>query len=247
MAAISLVISAPLLIFFLREPPTRSKDATAQPHDHVIKSEVPGVDLRTAVRSYPFCTIGLGMFGVAAGTGGMAPILIPLLGDSGYSATEAAAYAGWIGVMLVLGRVMVGLLMDYLWAPLVAFIFFAPAAIACFLLTTNGIGPVAVVISVLLIGLVAGAEYDVVAFLVSRYFGMKFFGSIYSWVYVIFISAIAVAPLVYGAAYDVFCSYDIQLIGTGILVICGSTALLTLGPIPKEYARASVESESGER
>ena len=247
MAAISLFVSVPLLVLFLKDPPSRTTPAATDVRQGA-SPNVPGIDIKTAVRTYPFWMIGLGMFGVSAGTGGMIPILIPLLGESGYSSSEAAAYAGLVGIMVVFGRVLVGLLMDHFWAPMVAFVFFAPSALASFLLTINGISPAAVVVSVLLIGLVAGAEYDVIAFLVSRYFGLRFFGSIYSWVYLIFISATVAAPFVYGTAYDVFSSYDVPLIGTGILIVLGSAALLTLGPIPQAYARAdqqqTVESES---
>ena len=181
----------------------------------------------------------------------MIPILIPLLGESGYSVSEAATYAGLIGIMVIVGRIVVGVLMDHFWPPLVASLIFAPSALACFLLTINGVSPAAVVVSVLLIGLVAGAEYDVIAILVSRYFGLRHFGAIYSWVYLVFISATVAAPFVYGTAYDVFGSYDIPLFVTGVLIIISSIALLTLGPIPKAYARAdstaAVESHAGDR
>lgn len=238
MGAITLVVSVPLLVLFLKERPARVETPVKEQQDPAIDGTVSGMNLRSALGTYPFWMIGLGMFGVAAGTGGIIPIFIPLLGESGYTVAEAAAYAGLVGIMVIAGRVFVDILMDHFWAPLVASLIFAPAALSCFLLTINGITPEAVVVSALLIGLVASAEYDVIAFLVSRYFGMKFFGSIYSWVYLIFISGTVAAPFVYGTAYDSFGSYDIPLLGTGILIIMGSLALLTLGPIPKEYARA---------
>ncbi len=251
MVAITLVVSVPLVALFLKEPPARIKPANSEPKSHDSETDVPGIDLKSAVRTYPFWMIGLGMFGVSAGTGGMIPILIPLLGESGYSVSEAAAYAGLIGVMVIVGRIFVGVLMDHFWPPLVASLIFAPSALASFLLTINGISPEAVIISVLLIGLVAGAEYDVIAILVSRYFGLRFFGSIYSWVYLIFISATVAAPFVYGTAYDVFGTYDVPLIVTSILIVISSIALLTLGPIPKAYARigtvADVESQAEDR
>ncbi len=237
MAAVAFVIAMPLLILFLKESPEQKsrKETTAA---NTEATALPGIDLSAAVRTKAFWTIGIGLFGVSAGTGGMIPILIPLLGESGYSVAEAAAYAGLVGIMVICGRVLVGILMDHIWAPLVAFLFFVPSALASFLLTINGIEPAAVVVSVLLIGLVAGAEYDVIAFLVSRYFGLRFFGAIYSWVYLIFISATVAAPYVYGTAYNVFGSYDVPLIGTGILIVVGSFALLTLGPYPQAFARA---------
>lgn len=243
MAAVTLVVSVPLLVLFLKDRPPAAPTQT-DTHAPASPEDVPGVTLSEAARNKAFWIIGFGMFGVSAGTGGMIPILIPLLGESGYSAADAAFYAGIVGLMVIGGRVLVGLLMDHVWAPMVAFLFFAPSALSCFLLMINGISPAAVVVSVVLIGLVAGAEFDVIAFLTGRYFGLKHFGTIYSWVYLIFISATVAAPFVYGMAYDTFGSYDIPLLVTGILIVIGSCLLLTIGPIPKDYAPAHLKSSS---
>lgn len=236
MAAISLFVSIPLLLLFLKDRPQNVEQPVEVRTAPDLPVDVPGVAPRDAVRGYKFWVIGIGMFGVSAGTGGVVPSLIPLLGDSGYSVSEAATYAGLIGLMVITGRVLVGIMLDFMWAPLVAFLFFAPSALSCFLLVQNDIGSISIIISVLLLGLCAGAEFDIIAYLVSRYFGMKHYGTIYSWVYLIFISATAGAPFLYGTAYDAFGSYDVPLIATGVLIIVTTLPLFTLGPVPKEYS-----------
>lgn len=239
MAAIALFVSMPLLWLFLKDRPEEAEKpvevhaAPDLPEDDV--TDVPGLTPQEAVRGYKFWIVGIGMFGVSAGTGGVVPSLIPLLGDSGYSVSEAATYAGLIGLMVITGRVLVGIMLDFMWAPLVAVLFFAPSALSCFLLVQNDIGSLSIIISVMLLGLCAGAEFDIIAYLVSRYFGMKHYGTIYSWVYLIFISATAAAPFLYGSAYDAFGSYDVPLIATGVLIIVTTLPLFTLGPVPKEY------------
>lgn len=246
MAAVSLILSLPLLLLFLKDRPSdalATEKAEDAPQQAKSAKELPGMTPREAVRGYKFWVVGIGMFGVSAGTGGIVPSLIPLLGDSGYTVAEAATYAGLIGLMVITGRILVGIMLDLFWAPLVAFIFFAPSAIACFLLVQNDIGPVSIIISVILIGLVAGAEFDIIAYLVSRYFGMKHYGTIYSWVYLVFISATAAAPFLYGTAYDAFGSYDVPLIVTGILIIVTTVPLFTLGQPPKEYSHESQSHE----
>lgn len=241
MAAISLILSLPLIILVIKDRPDSPTTDTASTEKHADApaKNLAGIEPREAVKGYKFWVIGIGMFGVSAGTGGVIPSLIPLLGDSGYSVSEAATYAGLIGLMVVTGRVLVGVMLDFMWAPLVAFLFFAPSAIACFLLVQNDIGPTSIVISVLLMGLCAGAEFDIIAYLVSRYFGMKHYGTIYSWVYLLFISATAGAPFLYGTAYDAFGSYDVPLIATGVLIIVTTLPLFTLGTVPKEYGHQS--------
>lgn len=247
MAAVSLIVSLPLLLLFLKDRPSEAattEDPTTEHTDPAPAKDLPGMTPREAVRGYKFWVVGIGMFGVSAGTGGIVPSLIPLLGDSGYTVAEAATYAGLIGIMVITGRILVGIMLDLFWAPLVAFLFFAPSAIACFLLVQNDIGAVSIIISVILIGLVAGAEFDIIAYLVSRYFGMKHYGTIYSWVYLVFISATAAAPFLYGTAYDAFGSYDVPLIVTGILIIVTTVPLFTLGHPPKEYQHESLNQES---
>lgn len=245
MAAVSLIVSLPLLLLCLKDRPSDGERASDNKvkveaaHTHTVAPVVAGTTPREAIRSYKFWVIGIGMFGVSAGTGGIIPSLIPLLGDSGYSVAEAATYAGLIGLMVITGRILVGVMLDMMWAPLVAFLFFAPSAIACFLLVQNDIGPVSIIISVILIGLVAGAEFDIIAYLVSRYFGMKHYGTIYSWVYLVFVSGTAAAPFLYGIAYDAFGSYDVPLIVTGILIIVTTVPLFTLGQPPKAYSHES--------
>ncbi len=237
MAAVTLCVSVPLLVLFLRNRPASPIAPESEPSPSAVV-DAPGMTLREAVTSRRFWIIGIGMFGVSVGTGGVVPSLVPLLGDSGYTAEDAALYAGLVGLMVITGRVLVGVLLDYFWAPLVAVIFFVPSALACVMLTQNDISPVMVIISVMLIGLVAGAEFDIIAYFVSRYFGMKNYGSIYSWVCVVFISGTAIAPALYGTAYDIYGSYDIALIGTGMLIVITALPLLLLGAAPSAYRHA---------
>jgi len=72
------------------------------------------------------------------------------------------------------GRIAAGILIDRIWAPLVAIGFLAMPAAACFLLVgdTLASGPI-IALAAVLVGLAAGAEFDLVAFMAGRYFGMR--------------------------------------------------------------------------
>src|SRR5690606_41850558 len=61
-----------------------------------------------------------------------------LLQDKGYSAIEASQIFGAFGISLVAGRVLVGYLVDRLWAPGVAFVALALPALGCFILAAMG-------------------------------------------------------------------------------------------------------------
>ena len=75
----------------------------------------------------------------------------------------------------------------------------------------------------------AGAEYDLIAFLVARYFGMKSYGVIYGALYSFFAVGAGIGPPVFGAAYDRSHSYAAPLTFAGVAMLAGALALLGLG------------------
>src|SRR3984957_21311419 len=75
-----------------------------------------------------------------------------------------------------------------------------------------------------------GAEADIIAYLTSRYFGLRSFGVIYGFLFATFTLAGAVGPVLMGVGFDRLGSYRAPLLFflTATLV---ATALLTrLGP-----------------
>jgi MFS family permease len=83
-------------------------------------------------------------------------------------------------------------------------------------------------------GFAAGAEFDIAAYFVTRYFGRLNYGAIYGLLYTIFVLGSAVTPPLAGAVFDKYQTYDPALVaGIGIFIVaailCG-----TLGPYPKE-------------
>jgi MFS family permease len=82
---------------------------------------------------------------------------------------------------------------------------------------------------VFLIGFAAGAEYDLLAFLVARYFGMKSYGVIYGALYSFFAVGAGIGPPIFGAAFDTSHSYAQPLAFAGASMLVGALALLFLG------------------
>jgi predicted MFS family arabinose efflux permease len=84
-------------------------------------------------------------------------------------------------------------------------------------------------ISIVLIGFAAGVEYDLMAFLVARYFGLKSYGAIYGTLYGFFALGAGIGPVVFGRAFDATGSYDGPLMQAVLMLIGGAALLLTLG------------------
>ncbi|MFL2771944.1 MAG: MFS transporter [Rhodospirillaceae bacterium] len=190
------------------------------------------IELRQALAGKTFWVLGFGLLFVCFGVAGLIANLVPLLTDKGLPRAEAAGYAGLIGINVIIGRLVVGYLIDRFWAPFIAFFFLILPSISCILLAVDQPTAVGITIACLLIGLAAGAELDVMAFLISRYFGIKNYGQLYGGLYVFFAVGSGAAPALFGLWYDIAGNYTTILYGTAVLFVAGSSMLLLMGPYP---------------
>lgn len=155
--------------------------------------------------------------------------LVPLLTDRGLSAQSAALTASLAGGAALIGRVGIGYLLDRFFAPYVAVWFFCGFALGLFLLWSGAVGGL-VFVAVMLVGLGVGAELDVMPYVVSRYFGLRAFGEIYSYAFAIFTLGGVVGPPLMGAGFDATGSYSLVL-GTFIIAALTAAGLMCgLGP-----------------
>jgi hypothetical protein len=97
------------------------------------------------------------------------------------------------------------------------------------LLLTGSVGAIALV-AAFLVGLGLGAEADIIAFLISRYFGLRAFGSAYGSSWGSFVMAGAVGTLLMGACFDLTHSYTIALAGFLIIALIAAGLMTRLGP-----------------
>ena len=91
-----------------------------------------------------------------------------------------------VGVALLLGRVSTGFLLDRFFAPRVAMLVFGLAAAGIALLWF-GIAGKAAMLAAVLIGFGLGAEADIIAFCISRYFGLRCFGPAFAFAFGTFV------------------------------------------------------------
>jgi MFS transporter, OFA family, oxalate/formate antiporter len=224
MAALPLFVT-PLLLSFFRDRPLT--DMSPAP-----KADA-GSSITLALRSRQFWVIAITFFFVTFAVTGSFSSLIPALTDGGYSTTEAATAVSLFGVAIVIGRIGVGYLVDRFWPPGVAAVAIALPVMSCILLAT-GTPPLPVAaVAAFLIGIAAGAEFDLIAFLTARYFGLGNYGKLYALQFVAFSLGGGIAPLLFGASFDLVGSYTPMFIGSGFFFALGAMALLTLEPWPR--------------
>ncbi len=82
---------------------------------------------------------------------------------------------------------------------------------------------------VVVVGMTAGMEADIAAFLTARYFGARNYASIYGLVYGAFAFGAGVGALSYGIAVDKLGNYELALMTSAGLLALSGLLLLCLG------------------
>ena len=155
--------------------------------------------------------------------------LAPLLTDRGVSA-QSAALATSIGAGgALLARAGTGYLLDRFFVAHVAVPFFCGSALGILLLWSGVVGAWAFVAAVL-VGLGQGAEFDILPYAISRYFGLRAFGEIYGYTFAAVTLGAAVGPLVMGASFDATGSYSLALLLFAGASVTAAGLMLGLGP-----------------
>jgi predicted MFS family arabinose efflux permease len=191
-----------------------------------------GLRLGEALRGYRFWVIFTSIACIYLAQSGIIANLIPAITDTGVSAQAAANVQSALGLSIVAGRIIVGYLIDRFWAPGVAAIVTFLPVIACLILPGND-DYYTILLCAIIVGVAAGAELDLLAFLSARYFGLAHYARIYSMFYAALAVAGGVAPFLFAAIYDRFGSYAPAFqVGAGLFAV-GSLILLTLGRYPR--------------
>ncbi len=164
-----------------------------------------------------------------------------LLTDRGLSPERAALAISIIGLSLLVGRVGSGYLLDRIFAPRVAIFFFGASALGMAILWLGSTGNVALA-AAFLVGLSMGAEADIIAYLISRYFGLRVFGTAFGHAFGAFVLAGAVGTLLMGAGFDWTHSYTVPLAWFFSAMVVAVALLAFLGPY--RYAAEREESQS---
>lgn len=217
-----LVIAFPTAYFLFKEKESQAGSGVAP----VLQG---GLTLPEALREWRFWLLILAIVPVSFALGGPVPNMENILTSAGVSPGTILALTPLIGFSALVGRVIGGWLLDRFWAPAVGFIIISLPAISCWLLTGQDLSYPVAAASIFLIGFALGIEYDLMAYLVCRYFGMRSYATIYGVLYVFFALGAGFGPLLFGKDFDVTGSYTRALIASCGILVAGAASLLLLG------------------
>ena len=230
LAALPLFFAAPLVYFFFK-PDSNTIEEPEQ--SAAIQS---GFTLREAAQGYRFWVLLISIFFVYIAMSGMMPNFMPALTDQGISAQKAATAMSVFGFAVIVGRVVIGYLVDRIWAPGVAAVAISLPVLGSLLMFGEPTFTLACLAAGLL-GFAAGAELDLMSFLAAKYFGLLHYGKIYAILYAALALASGIAPMLFAMVFDVTGSYDIGfLVGAGLFAT-GVVMILTLGRYPDDFTR----------
>jgi MFS family permease len=161
---------------------------------------------------------------------GLLPHFVPMLGDAGMDPVTAGGTAAEIGLAVIASRLLVGFLLDRVFAPRIAILICLVAAAGCLVFRYNGVSSAS--LTAIALGLALGAELDLMGFLIARYFGLAQFGKIYGWLYFAFVFASGIGPLWVGAVRDSTGNYSLALVASavGLVLTCGGFLLMPKYP-----------------
>lgn len=95
-----------------------------------------------------------------------------------------------------------------------------------------------------LVELAAGAELDLLAFLTSRYFGLKNYARTYGFIFAGVAIAGGVGPMTFANIHQLTGSYDTSFAIAAILFAIGGPCVLTLGRYPPDVSlKTGVDEE----
>ncbi len=223
LGAIVLLVSLPILLLWVRDDP---HDMGLEPDGHISPGGagaagkvISGYTARESAGQASFWLM-LGLFAmVGLMTAAIIAHLIPLMIDRGASPAQATTAQSILGISLIFGRVFAGYLMDRFFAPHVAVAFLLGPLVGLTLLATGAAGLPAFVASIL-VGLATGAEFDVMSYLTSRYFGLQSFGQLYGYFFSVFSIGAASGPILMGYTFDLTGEYTVAL-----WILVGATTL----------------------
>jgi MFS family permease len=227
LGALPLLIAFPVGYVCFREQPNSARITGAAEPVH------PGLTAAEAMRHWRFWLIGIVLLPVSFAIAGPIPNMENILHVHGFAHADIIGLTSLIGVSAIVGRLAGGWLLDLFWAPAVAVLILAMPCISCWLLGAGTLGYNHAALSIFLIGFSVGVEYDLLAYLTSRYFGLRSYATIYGFLYVFFGIGAGIGPMLFGWAFGLSKSYapifHVAFVSLAVSALC----LLALGRYPK--------------
>ncbi|MEY4849542.1 MAG: hypothetical protein RLZZ563_1282 [Pseudomonadota bacterium] len=225
------VLALPIVLAWLRERSASGTIANAPtPADW-------GITPAVALRMRQFWVLGALLFLTVFVVVGILSNFEQMLILGGLGSATIAGLAALMGATVIVGRLLIGVLVDRFWAPGVGIVFFSLPILAILLMLSGDLTTGKAAFVAIAMGLAAGAELDLLSYLTSRYFGTAHYGAIFGRIFAFFTVGAGLAPPVFGGSADANGGYS-PVLGVSIAILLACIALFAaLGRYPAQSER----------
>lgn len=179
--------------------------------------------------NWDFWRIAFAILAVSVATFGGMGSLVPLLKDAKISAGTIAGALSCAGLASWVGRILIGYLLDKIFAPVLCAAVLASAACGLLLLT-SGLSTAHLYAGAALVATALGSEADLVTFLASRYFRLVDYSRVIGLMWVVWAWGGGLGTFSADRSFAAFGSYYPAFQGFAVLLLLGTVVVLTLGP-----------------
>jgi MFS family permease len=227
-----IVVGVPVVALLFREM-ARGDAAPDKPLEAAEEVVQSGLTLAEAARDRRLWIMAGAFLFIAFALTAPTPNLENILKTRAFTLPQIGEITAAFGLSVIAGRLIGGWLLDRFWAPLIALVILAFPALGCWLLTSSALSPLIAALAVISLGFGAGFEFDLLAYLISRFFGQRHYGAIYGCFYAVIAFAGGMGPVVFGYVFDRIGDYTIALRSGSACLVVGAVLLLAMGAYPK--------------
>jgi MFS family permease len=237
--AVVLLLPIPIVKVFLKQSPQDLgllPDGSLQVHT----GEAPPNEGRTwseICRTETFWVLVGSCALFAVSVAGCMPHVPAMFSDWGVDPKRAALAGSVAGLGVLVGRVGCGYFLDRHFGPHVAAVVGVLAACGIGLLWIGN--PAVGMAGALLLGLGFGCEVDIMAYLMTRYFGLRSFGVAFGFGFGLFVLAAGIGPTLMGMGFDYTRSYRAPLAAFFVATLMAAFVIYHLGPFRYGASRLS--------
>src|SRR5579864_154853 len=226
-----LIVAFPVIALLLYDKPEdKSLLPDGDSYMHGIgKMFASGYTLHEALRVRSFWIAASAFFLLGIMSTGVVSHMVPMLIDRGTAPQKAAFVQSLFGVALIVGRLTVGYLMDRFFAPHVMIASLLGPIIGLAMYALGSTGDIDFLWA-FIIGFGVGAEFDVLGYLIPRYFGRQAYGKMYGVLLSCFLLGGGIGAAVLGLLRTSYGSYTFGLWSVAIATVAAAFLFTRLGP-----------------
>jgi MFS family permease len=223
---VSLVLALPLLLFLFHADDGRAAAARGA------KRTLTGISPRDAFRSWTFYRIAIIALLMTGSIVTLTVHFMPMMTGLGIARIRVAEALPLVGLGAIVGRLATGALLDRFHGATVGTIGFLIPILGVSVVLFWGVDGMLIFVVAALLGLGLGIEIDIVAYISTRYFGLKHYGTIFGAIGGILTFSSGAGPMLGGAIFDLTGSYSLLLACTLGAFVISSMLVASLGSYP---------------